>query len=433
MKLKPKITNKLLHMKTRIIITGLAFVSAISFGQKKEIKKAEKALNSNEYSEAITYLNEAEALLASADNETKAQFYAVKGQALLGSGGTDFAKLKASSEAFGTALSLDPKMEAQLGEPLQNLRAALINGAIKDQNAQQYKQATEKLYASYVVTKKDTSDLYFAAGNAVNGKDYDTALKYYQMLLDQGYTGATKEYVATNKETGQIEPFQSENLRNIALKTGEFIKPEVRVTESRKGEILRNMTLIFIERGDTEKATALMKTARSENPNDVYLMRADADMSYKMGDVARYNELIEKIVATDPENPELYFNLGISNDQLGNKEKAIKYYTKALELKPDYEAALINMAALKLSNEDKLVEEMNSLGNSSAENKKYDELKKERENSYKEALPYLEKAYQINGSNQNVLKYLMNIYGQIGEDVKYKEAKAKLETLEAKE
>ena len=62
----------------------------------------------------------------------------------------------------------------------------------------------------------------------------------------------------------------------------------------------------------------------------------------------------------------------------------------------------------------------------------YDELKKERENAYKEALPYLERAYKINSSNQNVLKYLMNIYGQIGEDAKYKEAKAKLEALEAK-
>src|SRR5690606_34146339 len=123
----------------------------------------------------------------------------------------------------------------------------------------------------------DTSDLYFAAGNAVNGKDYDTALNYYQMLLDKGYTGATKEYVATNKETGEVDAFESENLRNIALKTGEYTKPEVRVTESRKGQILRNMTLIYIERGENEKAMALMKTARAENPKDVYLMRAEAD------------------------------------------------------------------------------------------------------------------------------------------------------------
>jgi tetratricopeptide (TPR) repeat protein len=418
-------------MKTRILITGLAFVSAISFGQKKEIKKAEKAIKSNSYAEALTYLGEAEGLINAADNETKAQFYAIKGQALLGPGGSDFTKLKASAEAFETAISLDPKMKDELADPIQNLRAALINGAIKDQNAQQYKLATEKLYASYMISK-DPSDLYYAAGNAVNGKDYDTALKYYQMVLDSGYTGATEEFVATDKETGEVVPFENENVRNIALKTGEYIKPEKRVTESKKGEILRNMTLIYIEQGDTEKATALMKTARAENPNDVYLMRADADMSYKMGDVARYNELMEKIVATDPENPELYFNLGISNDQLGNKEKALEYYTKALELKPEYEAALINLAALKLSGEDKLVEEMNSLGNSAADNKRYDELKIERQNTYKEALPYLEKAYIINPSNQNVVKYLMNIYGQIGEDAKYKEMKTKLEAMEAK-
>jgi tetratricopeptide (TPR) repeat protein len=418
-------------MKTRILITGLAFVSAISFGQKKEIKKAEKAVKSNSYAEALTYLGEAEGLLSAADNETKAQFYAIKGQALLGPGGSDFTKLKASAEAFETAISLDPKMKDELADPIQNLRAALINGAIKDQNAQQYKLATEKLYASYMISK-DPSDLYYAAGNAVNGKDYDTALKYYQMVLDSGYTGETEEFIATDKETGEVKAFESENLRNIALKTGQYIKPEKRVTESKKGEVLRNMTLIYIEQGDTEKATALMKTARAENPSDVYLMRADADMSYKMGDVARYNELMEKIVATDPENPELYFNLGISNDQLGNKEKALEYYTKALELKPEYEAALINLAALKLSGEDKLVEEMNSLGNSAADNKRYDDLKIERQNTYKEALPYLEKAYNINPSNQNVVKYLMNIYGQIGEDAKYKEMKTKLEAMEAK-
>jgi len=419
-------------MKTRILITGLAFATAISFGQKKEIKKAEKAIKSNEYTEALNYLSEAEPMLSTVDNDMKAQFYAARGQALLGSGGSDFKKLKGAADAFSTAISLDPKIEEQLIDPLQNLRAALINGAIKDQNAQQYKMATDKLYTSYMVTKKDTSDLYFAAGNAVNGQDYDTALKYYQMLLDLNYSGATVEYVATNKTTGEVEAFDSEKLRDFAIKSGEFIKPESKVTKSRKGEILRNMTLIYIEKGDTEKAKSLIETARAENPDDVFLMRADADMSYKMGDNKRYNELMEKIVATDPENPELYFNLGISNDQLNNKEKALQYYNKALELRPEYEGALINIAALKLSGEDEIVEEMNSLGNSAADNKRYDELKKIRENSYKDALPYLEKANAINPSNQNVLKYLMNIYSQIGEDAKYKAVKAKLEALESK-
>jgi tetratricopeptide (TPR) repeat protein len=330
------------------------------------------------------------------------------------------------------AISLDGKKENELAEPLQNLRAALINGAIKDQNAQRYEQAADRLYTSYMVTKKDTSDLYFAAGNEVNGKNYDKALKYYQMLLDLGYTGAVKEFVATRKENGEVEPFDNENLRNIAIKTGEFIKPETRVTESRKGEILRNMTLIYLEQGNKEKATELMKAARAENPNDVYLMRADADMSYKMGDLERYNMLMNKIVASDPDNPEIYFNLGVGTAEIGDKEKAIGYYKKALELKPDYESALINLSVLKLSGEDKLVEEMNNLGNSAADNKRYDELKQERLDIYKETMPYLEKALQLNPNNTEVVRTLMNIYGQLGEDAKFKEMKSKLDSLETK-
>ncbi|MCB0451484.1 MAG: tetratricopeptide repeat protein [Aequorivita sp.] len=416
-------------MKTRILITGLAFVSAISFGQKKEIKKAEKAIQSNKYSEALTYLSEAEPMLGSADNDLKAQFYAAKGEALLGSGGSDYTKLKKAAEAFTTALEMDPKIETQLSVPLQNLRAALINSAVKDQGAGQYKMATDKLYTSYTVSK-DPSDLYFAASNAVNGKDYDAAIKYYQMALDSGYTGETSEFVATNKETGEVEAFESENIRNIAVKSGQFIKPEKRVTESRKGEILRNMTLIYIEQGNNEKATALMETARAENPNDVYLMRADADMSYKMGNIARYNELMGKIVASDPENPEIYFNLGVGSAEIGNNEKAIEYYEKALELNPDYEAALINIAVLKLSGEDKMVEEMNSLGNSRADNQKYDELKEKRNALYTETLPYLEKALKLKPDSKEVVRTLMNIYGQLAEDAKYNEMKAKLEALE---
>lgn len=418
-------------MKTRILITGLAFVSAVSFGQKKEIRKAEKAVKSNSYNEALDYLNEAEPMMGSVDNSMKAEYFALKGDALLGSAGTDFAKLKGAASAFAEAITLEPKMEQQLSASLQNLRAALINGAVTDQNAERYEAATEKLYTSYTVSK-DGSDLYFAAANAVNGKDYTKALEYYQTLIDQDYTGETEEYVATNKETGEVEAFDNLNVRDIAVKSGEFIKPEVRVSESKKAEILRNMTLIYIEKGDNDKATSLMKDARAENPKDIFLIRADADMSYKMGDIQRYNKLMNEIVASDPENPEIYFNLGVGSAEIGDKEKAIEYYKKSLELKPNYEGALINLAVLKLSGESKLVEEMNALGNSAADNKKYDALKQQRKDLYIDTLPYLEKSLELNPNNREVVRTLMNMYGQIGDDAKFKAMKAKLESIESK-
>ncbi len=416
-------------MKTRILITGLALATTVAFGQKKEIRKAERAIKSSKYTEAIDHLNEAQGMIGSMDNDLKAQFYAVRGEAIMGTAGQDANKLKSAAAAFSEAITISPNIQPQIADQLQNLRSALINAAVKDQNAENYVPAAENLWASYGISQ-DPSDLYFAAGNMVNAKNYDKALEYYQMLLDLNYTGETTEFVATSKETGEVEAFESENLRNIAVRSGEFIKPETRVTASRKGEILRNMTLIYIEQDQKDLARELMKQARTENPDDVYLMRAEADMSYNMGDIVRYNELMGKIVASDPENPEIYFNLGVGSAEIGEKEKAIEYYTKALEFNPNYEAALINIAVVKLSAEDKMVEEMNKLGNSAADNKKYDELKKQREDIYAETVPYLEKALKLKPNNPQVLRTLMNIYGQLGEDAKHKEAKAKLDNLE---
>ncbi|MDX1783781.1 MAG: hypothetical protein R3361_06450, partial [Aequorivita vladivostokensis] len=122
--------------------------------------------------------------------------------------------------------------------------------------------------------------------------------------------------------------------------------------------------------------------------------------------------------------------LGVGSGEIGKNDKAIEYYEKALELKPDYEAALINIAVLKLAAEDKLVEEMNSLGNSRADNQRYDALKEERKQIYRDVLPYLNKALELNPNNPEVVRTMMNIYGQLADDAKYKEMKAKLEALE---
>ena len=148
-----------------------------------------------------------------------------------------------------------------------------------------------------------------------------------------------------------------------------------------------------------------------------------------MGDYDRYDKIMNKIIATDPTNPAIYTNLGVANVELGKTEKAIEYYEKALELDPNYESALINISVAKLSYEDGIRETMNNLGTSRADNVKFDELKKELNNIYSDAMPFLEKAYSINPSNLGVAQTLMNIYGQLGEDAKFQEMKAKVETL----
>jgi tetratricopeptide (TPR) repeat protein len=212
--------------------------------------------------------------------------------------------------------------------------------------------------------------------------------------------------------------------------SGQYTNPIERMSESVRGDILQKVTLIYISRNENEKALALMKDARAANPDDKSLLRAEADMAYKMGDMTKYSKLMEEIIAQDPNNPELYYNLGVGSANNGDIEKAMSYYKKALELDPDFTNAKINIAATILTEEAAIIEEMNSLGTSKADYDRYDELKEVKNGIYNKAMPYLEAAAVDRPENLELLRTLMNIYSQLGIDDKFKSAKAKLDALE---
>ncbi len=218
--------------------------------------------------------------------------------------------------------------------------------------------------------------------------------------------------------------------RNTELLSGKYTKPGERMSESVKGDILKNVVLILSSRGENDKAIALMKEARLENPTDITLVRAEAEMVYKMGDIARYDELMQQVLAFDPTDPEPYYNIGVVAAASGNPVKAMEFYKKAIELKPDYPSAQVNLGALILRDEMKIVDEMNSLGMSKADSKKYDALEAKREGLYREALPYLEAAYASRGNNPQLIRKLKEIYSQLSMDAKFSEMKSKLSELE---
>lgn len=109
----------------------------------------------------------------------------------------------------------------------------------------------------------------------------------------------------------------------------------------------------------------------------------------------------------------------------------MKYYKRAVELKPDYVNALINMAALTLDQEHAIVDEMNGLGSSAADDKKYDELKVKRQQLYLDAIPFLESALKADPKNIQAAKTLLNIYNAVDNTEKSNELKAIVEAIEA--
>ncbi|HSI69157.1 MAG TPA: tetratricopeptide repeat protein [Gillisia sp.] len=411
-------------MKKKFLTIALSFLSVVAIAQKKEIRDAGKALDKGSYAEAKSLLQQAEPNLSSLNDRFKSDFYLYKGQAYLGTGeNVPVDDLMISAEAYKQAQQLGNEQEAEEG--LSAVTNSLVQSAINDQNSENYKGAADKLYAGYKMNPQDTVYLYYAASNLINTGEYETALEYYEELRNLGFTGVETQYIAINKATGE-EELMPKDQRDLMVKTGEYINPEDRVTESKNAEIAKNIALIHIAQGNDDEAIAAMEDAKKANPDDITLLQSEADMYYRMGDKERYKSIMEGILEKDPNNATLYYNLGVTSFEVGDHDLAIDYYKKALEIDPSLTDARLNVAAAILAKEASLVEEMNSLGMSKADTQKYDELAEQRKEIYREALPYLEKVMENNPDNTDAIRTAMNIYYQLGEEAKAEALQQKL-------
>lgn len=412
-------------MRNPILVALAILVSTVSFAQKKELRTAEKAIKNKNYAEAKTALNQAESMMSGMDDKQKSQYYLLVAEALYAQGTANNSDL---NKAIESLILVGKDYESESMELTTTIENELLTKANSMYTANNFSEAETKFEQLYRVVPSDTTYLYYAAVSAVSGQDYETALSHYLELNKLGYTGVTKEYFAINKETGEEEVFSKKNL-DLYMKTGEYIKPGERVSESKANEITKNIAFIYVNLGKTEEALKSIKLARDQNPTDVNIILTEANLQYKLGNKDEYKLLIEKAIDLDPTNVDLFYNLGVLSAEAGYNDKAKEYYDKVIEMDPTYTNAHTNIAALILGEEQGLIEEMNGLGTSAADNKRYDELKAERKELYKTAIPYLEAVLEVDSENLEVSKTLMNIYSAIAETEKYKKMKAKVEAL----
>ncbi|OYX26980.1 MAG: hypothetical protein B7Z06_04885 [Flavobacteriales bacterium 32-35-8] len=412
-------------MKKQIIIALAVSISAFSFAQKKELKAVEKAIKGNNYAEAKSALKQAESLMSAMDAKTKAEYYYLNAQALYAGGAGSMTDIDAAIESLK---KVEGGYVAESNELKQNMVNSILTKGNGFYEKQDFSTSSKYFEKAYRLSEKDTTFLYYAAVTAVNVQEYDRALTLYEELKKLGYTGIEKQFYATNKETGE-EDVLDKAARDLYVRSGTHSNPGERMTESKKPEIVKNVALIYVSKGDNVKAIAAIKDAKAESPDDVNLILAEANIYFKMGNNEEFKKLLETATQMDPNNAELQYNLGVLSAEAGDAVAAKKYYDKTIELKPDYVNAYINSAALVLEKEKSLIEEMNGLGTSAKDNKRYDELVEVRKTIYKDAVPYLEKALTHDSSNINAATTLMNIYSVMGETEKHKEMKAKVDSL----
>jgi tetratricopeptide (TPR) repeat protein len=422
-------------MKSKYVLLASALlISVATFAQKDQIKAAEKALKGGKSQEAVTILMEAESLITNATDAEKAQFFFVKGNALLDLANKNVdtdtnlsLAAKAYQDLIGTEkASGKSKFSTQAAASITDIKFKLINGAIADSKIDKHSDSAKKLYDAYLLDKKDTINLYYAASTYVNAKEYDKALELYDNLKTLNYSGKGTSYFAVNKLTSQEDFFNTLQERDKMVKLGTHEKPRTEVVPSKRGEIYKNMALILVEKGKTEEAKKAIAEARMANPEDTSLTLTEANLYLETKDFEMYKKLIAEVLQKNPNDADLIFNLGVISATAKNVADAEKYYKKVIEINPKYINAYINLAAMKLENEKVIIDEMNKLGTSAKDMKRYDELKKKREELFKATIPYLEKAVELDPKNADVSKTLLGVYSALEMTAEYKALKAKL-------
>ena len=425
-------------MKNYLVMALALTLGFSAVAQKKELRSAKKALLKENYENAGVALDAAEALLSTMDDKYKSKYYLYRSMFYSKSGGGtkvntvkgEFNGVKRSIEALKFVTAKADATSAEFQK--QRLLSHLINTGNSLVEKNDYENSSNFFEVAYDLSPSDTLYLYVAANHSVAIKNYDRSLILYEKLRDLDYTGIEKKMFATNIETQKKESFDNEMLMNLSIKAKTHTNPSEEYTKSRFPEIIKNIALIYKERGDNDKALEAFAVARADDPESMDLLLQEAYLHYNMGNINKFKSLLEIAVQKDPNNHELQYNLAIISSDANDFKNSKKYYLRAIELKPDYTKAYINVAALILSQEQSILDQMNSLGSSRADDIKYDKLKEKRNQMFLEAIPYLESAISITPENYQAAKTLSNIYSAVGNTKKYKEYKAIADSLNKK-
>lgn len=421
-------TQKTQKMKTYIVLAMMLLLGFSGIAQKKEIKQALKELKKDNFDAASTALDAAELLSSSMDTKMTSQYNFLRSKTYFRNGESDLDNIIKAIDALEASNGYEGTEQQQ-----QLILAHLVNKGSELLGNQDYPKASNYFRNAYRLPPNDAIYLYYAASTSVNGGLYDEALAMYEELKALKYTGVVEQFFAVNNDTQKEDLFDTKTMRDISVKAKTHSNPTSKLTKSKYPEIIKNMALIYVQQGDNDKALASMTEARAQNPEDLNLLLTEANVHYSMGNMDQFKSLLEIATQRDPNNAELQYNLGVIAAEAKDFDNSKKYYQRAIEIDPNYTNALINLAALILGQEEGILEEMNGLGSSAADDRRYDQLKEERNQLYLDAIPYLEKALTSDPKNYQAAKTLSNIFSAVGDTDKYKEYKAMADRLETQQ
>lgn len=196
---------------------------------------------------------------------------------------------------------------------------------------------------------------------------------------------------------------------------------------------------------DPEKAVGFLEAGRKQFPDNSSLLFQEINHYLNAGELSSLIEKLEAAAKLEPENASIMTTLGNVYDQQyqaaleeGDEakttelfDKAFASYEKALAISPEDFSATYSLGALYYNKAASVSAEVNKLADdySKEGTAKYEAAKEKMNGLFVEALPYFQKAENLEPADKNTLIALKEIHARQNNFEKSNEYKAKIEAL----
>ena len=331
---------------------------------------------------------------------------------------------------------------------------------------QQYEKAVEMCQTAIAQTP-DNPDAYF-----ILGKSYSLMNKYREM--EKAFKKSEELSPKNAQEINYHRSKAYKELFDSARQLSNNDKPEEAITKyelatevlPKRYEAYMNLAVTYLQAEKDSMAVVTYKRAMVELPDSMRFAYNLGLTYYNNAEYEKSTESFNQVVEKVDSNSDLYFealfNLANAYAMLKQEDRALDIYKQALEKDPENTMILFNMGRMLLFQEKydeaidifkKVVEKSPddydanfTIGNAYLQinNKLIDEFNQVRDNlseseaklrkdemdaNFKLALPYFEKARDLNPENSNVWFYLGTVYVRLGDPEKGQEAFDKSDEL----
>jgi len=395
-------SNSFLKLAVAAALTAAVGLATPALAQNSAVTNAILSQKAGQMDKALTSINEA---IANDKTKDKAKTWFTRGEIYnqLLDPGTQalFAKytkdmqpgeaLQKATESYNKALQLDgPAGEfgKQVPARLQNLYGMAFNAGVKSYNDKDYDKAIANYKLASQLNPTDTTAVLYGA---------------YAMEAKQDYAGAKASY---NQLLG-MDVYKS--------------KPAPVSVYTRLLQIAR-------QENNPAEAQKVLKEALVAYPNNKSFLIEDLNASMTGGNSEAALEKINKTIAADPTNANLYAVRAGIYDQQKKSDLAQVDYKKAIELDPKNFDAQYNMGIYNFNQAANLYTKASKLDLKTYQAKGRP-LEAQGKKYFESSLPYFEKALEIQPNDAGTISALQKVYFRLGRNADSKRMEDRLQAL----